>query len=150
MAKLETWISPVQKIDDPIEVVVTDRYVDPETGEPAKWTLVPLDSDRTEEIQEACMETVTDPQTGAVTRQLNALKYVNGLTAETLKDPNLRDPQIQEFYGTKGSAVKTLGKMLRVDEKDVLIKEINKIYKLNPAALQEMVDDAKNGSEKDN
>lgn len=149
MAKLETWISPVQKIDEPIEIVVSDRFVDPETGEPAKWTLVPMDSDRSEQIQEACMESVKDPISGVVTKQLNGLKYVNGLAAETIKDPDLRNPDIQEFYGTKGSAVKTLGKMLRSDEKDVLITEINKIYKLNPAMLEEMVDDTKNGSEKD-
>ena len=143
MAKLETWINPVKKIDEPIKIVVTDRYVD-ENGEPAKWTLVPLDSAQTEKIQEACMEPVQNPETGLVSKQLDGLKYVNGLAAETITDPNLRDPKIQEFYGTKGSAVKTLGKMLRSDEKDTLINEINKIYKLNPQMLKDMVDDAKN------
>lgn len=149
MAKLETWINPTKKIDEPIEIVVSERFVD-ENGEPAKWTLVPLDSAKTEQIQEACMEPTQNPQNGTVTKQLNGLKYVNGLAAETIKDPNLRDPKIQEYYGTKGSAVNTLGKMLRSDEKDVLITEINKIYKLNPEMLKEMVDDAKNESKKDN
>lgn len=142
--KLETWINPVQKIDEPIEVVVSERFIDPETKKPAKWVLVPVDSERSEQIQEACMEVVQDPISGTVTNQLNGLKYVNGLAAETIKDPDLKDPDLQEFYGTKGSAVRTLGKMLRSDEKDVLITELNKIYKLNPAMLQEMVDDAKN------
>lgn len=149
MAKLETWINPVKKIDEPIEIVVTERFVD-ENGEPAKWTLVPLDSSRTEQIQERCMEPVQNPETGMVTKQLDGLKYVNGLAADTIKEPNLRDPKIQEYYGTKGSAVETLGKMLRSDEKDILINEINKIYKLNPQMLKDMVDDAKNESRKDN
>lgn len=149
MAKIETWISPVEKIDEPIEVVVSERFVD-EKGEPAKWTLVPLDADRTEQIQAACMDNVENPRTGVLTKQLDSFKYINGLTAETVREPDLRDEKIQEAYGTKGSAVRTLNKMLRSDEKDILVAEINKIYRLNPEALKEMVDDAKNESKKDN
>ena len=142
MAKLETWISPVKKINEEVKVVVSDRFVDPETGKPAEWTLTPLNADRTEAIQESCMIQTTHPKTGAFVKQLDTLKYINGLIAETVTDPNFRDPDIQEFYGTKGSAVKTMNTMLSPNEKDVLTREVTKIYRVN--GLDDMVEDAKN------
>lgn len=142
MAKLETWISPIKKINEEVKIVVSERFIDPETGEPAEWTLTPLNAAKTEAIQENCFIQTIHPKTGQLVKELDSFKYINGLIAETVTEPNLRDPQLQEFYGTKGSAIKTMNTMLSPNEKDVLTREVTKIYRVN--GLDDMVEDAKN------
>lgn len=150
MPKLETWINPVKKINEPIHVAISERFIDPETGEPALWTLTPVDAGRNEQIQEACMEKVYDEIKKTTSKQLNNLKYVNGLTADTVTDPDLRNKDLWKALDPPAtSAVDALNKLLNPEEKNDLIKEINKIYKLNPDMLEEMIDDAKNASQTD-
>lgn len=144
MPKIEAWLKPVKKINEPIKVTISERYIDPETGEPALWTLTPVSAGRAEKIQEQCMEPVKNLKTGTTVKQLNNLKYINALTADTVTDPDLRNKDLQEAFQTKGSAVATMNEMLSPEEKNVLIEEINKIYRLNPDILEEAIEDAKN------
>lgn len=143
MSNLETWINPVKKIGEPVKVVISDRFVDKDTGEPQEWTLTPLTAKRVDEIQEVCMKKEWNARINNYTKELDPLKYLNGLAAETVTDPDLRDPKIQAYYGTK-SAVDTLVTMLFPSEKNKLLEEINKIYELNPAVFEDMKKDAKN------
>lgn len=143
MIALETWINPTKKIDEPVRIKVSDRFVDPETGEAALWTLTPVDANKSERIQTACMEDTRNIRTGTLTKQLNGLRYLNGLTAATVTDPPVQDKDFQKALGVS-SAVDAINTMLSPSEKNTLAEEINRIYQLNPSYLEDAVEDAKN------
>lgn len=144
MIKLDTWIKPVKDYKEPVQFVVSDRFIDKETGKPAEWTLAQIGPDRSEKIQEQCMIDIRDPETKQIARQLDNIKYVNALTVETIVEPNLRDPDIQEAYGTTGSAVSTLNAMLSIPEKNRLLQKTVEIYNLDQDILGEEIEDVKN------
>lgn len=144
MAKLTTWLKPVKNYDDPIYFVVSERFIDDETGEPAAWTLKEVSAAQAERIQEQSFDTVSDPVTKRITKELNAQKYLNGLAAETIVDPDLRDKELQKVLGTTGSAVQTLNQMLSFKERNRLNKKISEIYELEEDTLNLKKEDAKN------
>lgn len=144
MIKIETWLNPVEKINEPIRVAISKRFIDPETGKPAEWELTPIDAGRNEEIQKYCFENAGTTRGGQVKRVFNDIKYLNALAAATVTEPNLGDPDLQAAYGTTGSAADTLNKMLSIDEKNTLIKKIVEIYNADETVTREIIEDAKN------
>lgn len=144
MAKLTTWLKPIKNYDDPIYFVVSDRFIDEETGKPAVWTLKEVSAAQAERIQEQSFDTVSDPTTKRITKELNAQKYLNGLAAATVVEPDLRDGELQKALGTPGSAVQTLNQMLSFKERNRLNKKISEIYELEEDSLNQKKEDAKN------
>lgn len=144
MAKLTTWLKPVKNYDEPISFVVSDRFIDEETGEPAAWILKEVSAAKAEQIQNHCFETVTDPATNRTTRELNGQMYLNGLAAETVVEPDLRNPELQEMLGTTGSATDTLNQLISFKERNRLNKKISEIYELDQDTLNQKKEDAKN------
>lgn len=141
---ISKWYKQNRKEDKPVRIQLSKHFVDELTGEPLYWTLTPLTTDRVEWLQERSMENIKNPQTGQVTRELNGLRYLNGLAAETITDPDLKDPELQETYDSVGSTVTTMNRMLAPDEKNKLLLEINKMYKLNPEYQDLVVEEVKN------
>lgn len=143
MPKLETWIKPVRDFKEPVAFAVSDRYIDQDTGKPAEWTLVQVDPARSERIQEQCFISVKDPETGNTTRELDNIRYLNALMAETIQEPDLRDKELQACYKTS-NATETLNRMLSIAEKNRLIRKITELYNLDQDILGEEIEDVKN------
>lgn len=137
------WLKPNRIDDPPVKIVITERFKD-EKGNPIPWTFQKLSAKETDELQEACMKQSYNPVTKSQTMQIEGLKYINALAARTIIDPNLKDKELQESYGTLGSEVDTMNAMLYPEEKDKLAEEINNLYRLDEDVLREKADDAKN------
>lgn len=143
---ISKWLKQNRMEDKEVKVQLSEHFKDPLTGEPYEWTLTPLTTDRVEELQENCMENVRNPLNGQMTRQLNGMRYLNGLAAETVSDPPLHDEELQNSYDSAGSSVLTMNRMLSPDEKTRLLQIISRMYKLNPTDQDEVVKDIKNAS----
>lgn len=141
---VDIWLKRNKKPNLPVKIQLSENFQDPVTGQTAFWTLTPLTAGQAEEIQEKCWINYTDPATGQPTRNLDAMKYINGLAARTVTEPDLLNKEIQEAYGTVGSAVNTLNEMLSPAEKNRLIEEINRMYNINSNADRNQINDVKN------
>lgn len=105
------------------EYIISDRFVD-ENGEPIKFKLRPMPTALEKLLSKECRKIKPD---GSV--EFDAEKYESEITEACVVYPDLRDVELQDFYGVQ-SASDLLNEMLNIGENRKLqeaIQDINGI-----------------------
>lgn len=101
--------------ENQVQFVVSDKFVDKETGKALPWTLREITADEDQQLKEQCTEITTDRRTGVRNEYFDQNKYIIGLACWGVADPNLEDSGLQKSYGVK-SSYRLLQKMLSAGE----------------------------------
>ncbi|MDR1693278.1 MAG: phage portal protein [Oscillospiraceae bacterium] len=87
------------------EVVVSKRFVNPETGEPELWKIKPITAKQHSALRRACMtsEPVPGGKKGQYTQQLDSSAYQAKMCAACTLYPDLNNTELQNSYGVMGA-----------------------------------------------
>lgn len=142
MSKYAAFMAGNVKKTENKRVVVSNRMVDLETGEPLAWEIRLLTAGENEEIQRRCMVNVpVAGQAGVYNRQLDQQSYVGEMAAASVVYPQLNDAELQDSYGVK-TAKDLLWAMLEPKEYTLLVGAVTSLGTVE--MLESLVDEAKN------
>lgn len=142
MAKsLSAFLSQNAKKVENKKLVVSDRFVDPETGAPMEWEFKAISSGENQKLRKKCTINVPIGNKGQYIPQVDIYTYQLKLAVTCTEFPNLNSAELQESYGVM-DAESLLGEMLLGPELDDYIAAITKHsgYQLE----SELIDEAKN------
>lgn len=92
-----------RKIDN-IKYVASNRFTDPETGEPMEWEICCITAEENSNIRKSCIKTLQVPgRKGQFTQELDANAYLAKVAARCTVFPNLYDTELQQSYGVYGA-----------------------------------------------
>lgn len=118
MSSLDAFLNPVYT-EKTIEVVVSDRFIDPETKEPAKFVLRTMSQDEKSAIRKRSM--VIDEINGNKFKQLDNDLFLGRCIVEACVSPDLKAAELGKKYGAVAPDT-VLKKMLNAKEYDRLAK----------------------------
>lgn len=131
----------VEKAEN-IKHVVSQRYKD-EEGNPLKWELKAITSEKDTEIRKSCTKRVaTNQKRTQFTQETDAELYLAKLAVNCVVMPNLHDAELQNSYGVMG-AESLLKTMLLPGEYNDMMEKIQEINGFD-VDINEMVEEAKN------
>lgn len=123
------------------KIVVSKRFKD-ENGKPIEWEIRAITTDENDEIMRKSMVNVPIVgQRGAVTRELDQIKYKAALLAESVVYPDLNDAELQDSYGVKTPEA-LIKKMLYPSEENFLLSVVSDYSDIE--ILDDKVEEAKN------
>lgn len=122
-------------------MVVSDRFVDPETGEPMEWEFRAISSGENQKLRKKCVVNVPVGNNGQYIPEVDVYSYQLKLAAASTVFPDLNNAELQDSYKAMG-AEELIGKMLMSNEFDDYVTAISKHsgYQLE----NELIDEAKN------
>lgn len=105
MAKsLSAFLAQNAKKIDNVTVAVSDRFVDPETGEPMQWEICCITAAENAALRKACMRTVPAPgKKGQFTQDFDANAYLAKIAVRCTVFPDLNNAELQNSYGVMGA-----------------------------------------------
>ena len=112
-----------KQIDD-VRVVVSERFLDEETGKPWEWVLHPISTKLVEEITKK--NTVTKLVNGKRVKETNEENLNADLLEQVVLFPRLNDAELQDSYGVT-NVNDLLGTMLYPGETQELIKALEDV-----------------------
>jgi len=92
----------------------------------APWILRSLGADEFTQIRRQATKKVRS-KTGQIIQDTDSEKLSDLLVEASVTQPNLRDEELQEYYGTPGNAVGTARRMLKVGQFLDLTRAINEL-----------------------
>lgn len=104
-------------------------------------TIRSLNAEEMNDLRKNATVKTRNKKTGQIVTELDQDKLVDLLMVESIKQPDLKDANLQEFYGTPGNAGKTLRKMLKAGQYDDLATAIQE---LNGYEVNDLVEEIKN------
>lgn len=128
----------VEKIPNK-KVVVSPRFKDAK-GNPVEWEIKAISCNENEDLQRQAMVSRKQPN-GQVTRELDSIKYLALLVAESVVFPDLLNAKLQDSYGVK-TPTELLKKMLYPREFNSLAEIVTAFSQVDN--LADKVDEAKN------
>lgn len=128
----------VEKIPNK-KVVVSPRFKDGK-GNPIEWEIKAISCNENEDLQRQAMVSRKQPN-GQVTRELDSIKYLALLVAESVVFPDLLNAKLQDSYGVK-TPTELIKKMLYPREFNSLAEIVTAFSQVDN--LAEKVDEAKN------
>lgn len=130
-----------KKIDN-VSFVASDRFVDPESGEPMLWEICCITAAENANLRKACIRTVPVPgKKGQFTQDFDANAYLAKVAVRCTVFPNLNDAELQSSYGCMG-AEQLLTTMLSPAEFEDYSTKVLRVNGFQTG--DEMVEDAKN------
>ena len=138
---LSAFLSQNAKKIENKTMVVSDRFVDPETGKPMEWEFRAISSGENQKLRKKCTVNVPVGNKGQYIPQVDIYTYQLRLAALSTVFPNLNSAELQTSYNAM-EAEDLLGKMLMSNELDDYIAAISKHsgYQLE----SELIEEAKN------
>lgn len=138
---LSAFLSQNAKKVENKKIVVSDRFVDPETGKPMEWEFRAISSGENQKLRKKCTINVPVGNKGQYIPQVDIYTYQLKLATKCTVFPDLNNAELQNSYNAM-DAEELLGKMLLGSELDDYIAEITQHsgYQLE----SELIDEAKN------
>ncbi len=125
------------------KVVVSPRFVDPQSGKPMEWELRALTSQEDESLRRACTKNVPVPgKKGHYLPQLDTNQYMAKMAVACTVYPDLNDSVLQDSYHVMG-AENLLKTMLLAGEYTDYLQQVQSICGFD-TSFQDKVDQAKN------
>ena len=125
------------------KVVVSKRFVDPETKKPMEWEVAAITSEEDDQLRKDNTKRMPVPgKKGVLIPETNYTAYLADLAARCTIFPNLNDKALQDSYKVMG-AKELLKKMLLPGEYDEYLATIQKINGFD-IGMDEIVEEAKN------
>ena len=128
----------VEKIPNK-KVVVSPRFKDGK-GYPIEWEIKAISCTENEDLQRQAMVSRKQPN-GQVTRELDSIKYLALLVAESVVFPDLLNAKLQDSYGVK-TPTELIKKMLYPREFNSLAEMVTAFSQVDN--LADKVEEAKN------
>lgn len=128
----------VEKIPNK-KVVVSPRFKDGK-GNPIEWEIKAISCTENEDLQRQAMVSRKQPN-GQVTRELDSIKYLALLVAESVVFPDLLNAKLQDSYGVK-TPTELIKKMLYPREFNSLAEMVTAFSQVDN--LADKVEEAKN------
>ena len=128
----------VEKIPNK-KVVVSPRFKDGK-GNPIEWEIKAISCTENEDLQRQAMVSRKQPN-GQVTRELDSIKYLALLVAESVVFPDLLNAKLQDRYGVK-TPTELIKKMLYPREFNSLAEMVTAFSQVDN--LADKVEEAKN------
>lgn len=128
----------VEKIPNK-KVVVSPRFKDSK-GNPIEWEIKAISCTENEDLQRQAMVSRKQPN-GQVTRELDSIKYLALLVAESVVFPDLLNAKLQDSYGVK-TPTELIKKMLYPREFNSLAEIVTAFSQVDN--LADKVEEAKN------
>ena len=123
--------------------VLSDRFVDPETGEPMEWEICAISANAIKKLRQDCMRNYPMPggKKGQFIQQLDSQLFQLRMSAKCTVFPDLNSPELQGSYGVMDDE-SLLGAMLIGGEFDELYVQVQELcgYELQ----DNLVEEAKN------
>lgn len=136
MSKLRAFFKENIKAIGEVEFVVSERFIDEETGKPIPFKLVAISARRDSDLRSNCYKTNKYNQP-----EFDAEKYNRNFLAACVLEPDLKNQELQDNYGVK-SAEDLLTIMLTSGEFVKLFTKAQEINGYNDP--QKRVEEAKN------
>lgn len=136
MSKLRAFFKENIKAIGEVEFVVSERFIDEETGKPMPFKLVAISARRDGDLRSNCykINALNQPE-------FDAEKYMRNFTAASVVEPDLKNQELQDNYGVK-SAEDLLSIMLTAGEFNKLTAKLQEISGFSTP--QKKVEEAKN------
>lgn len=142
MSNLQAFFAQNVEKPDIVERVVSERFKD-ENGNPIKWKIGAVTSDKDAAIRKECTRKVPMPgQRGVYMPETDIDLYTTKLIVESVIFPDLRNAELQDSYGVKGAEA-LLRKMLLPGEFIELSKVVQEVNGYDKS-MDELVEEAKN------
>jgi len=125
------------------KVVVSKRFVDPETEKPIEWEVAAITSEEDDLLRKDNTKRMPVPgKKGVMVPETNYTAYLADLAVKCTVFPNLHDKDLQNSYSVMG-ARELLKKMLLPGEYDEYLATVQKINGFD-VGMDELVEEAKN------
>lgn len=136
MSKLRAFFKENIKAIGEVEFVVSERFIDEETGKPMPFKLVAISARRDGDLRSNCykINALNQPE-------FDAEKYMRNFAAASVVEPDLKNQELQDNYGVK-SAEDLLSIMLTAGEFNKLTAKLQEISGFSTP--QKKVEEAKN------
>ena len=143
MRSLSSFLSDRLTPEENVLYVVSDRFLDAETGQPEQWEIKRITAKENSAIRKACMRTVPVPggRKGQYTQDFDANLYQAKVSAACTVWPDLDSAELQDSYHVVG-AENLLQAMLRPGEFEdysAMVLEVNGFKNKD-----DLIDEAKN------
>jgi len=143
MSNLTAFLSQNALKPENEKVVVSKRFVDPETKKPMEWEVAAITSEEDDQLRKDNTKRMPVPgKKGVLIPETNYTAYLADLAARCTVFPNLNDKALQDSYKVMG-AKELLKKMLLPGEYDEYLATIQKINGFD-IGMDEIVEEAKN------
>jgi hypothetical protein len=118
---------------------------DPKTGEDKTivFTIRSLNSDEVDEAQRRATTRTKDKKTRQFISESDPSKFMDNMIEKSVIVPDLQDAQLQEYWGTQGSAIRTLKAMLKAGEYADLATQVSALSGYDED-VDDLVDEIKN------
>lgn len=140
---LSAFLSQNAKKVENKKIVASDRFVDPETGEPMEWEIKAISTTEIKKIRKNCTHSVPMPggKKGQFIQQTDTGAFEMKLAVKSTVFPDLNNSELQDSYGVMG-AESLLGVMLTGGEFDEYFAKISELcgYDLE----NDLIEEAKN------
>lgn len=137
MSKLKAFLQP-SAAGKTKKIVVSDRFKD-DDGVIQPFIIQAISQEENEALSNKCRD--DQVINGIPVRMLNDTAYARALMLACVKEPDLKDSELCQYYGTMDPE-DVLGKMLSIGEYQTLSKEIMSINGIK--SKQEILEEAKN------
>lgn len=98
-----------------VKFVVSEKFVDKETGKPMPWTIREITAEEDQALKEKYTEITTDRRTGVRNEYFDQNSYIIGIAMLGVVEPDLEDPGLMQSYKTN-KPDKVLQRMLSAGE----------------------------------
>lgn len=124
-------------------IQVSDRFVDPETGEAEFWEIRALDAAEQDECEKRATKMVRVGKTDRYEAKTDNVLFGMYTVTKAVVYPNLLDKELQESYGVQTPEA-LLNRMLKPGERSILINACNKLNGYVNPGVDEAIDESKN------
>ncbi len=129
------------KMPENVKAVISNRFIDENTGEPELWELRAITEDEHAAIKDAC--TSKNLFKGRMTTNFNSARYNKMLAAASVVYPDLKNAELQKDHSVVGAEA-LLGKILLPGEMTALQQLVTEINGFDIEKLAAGMDTVKN------
>lgn len=142
MSTLQAWLNPTKESKTE-EVIISDRFIDPETKKPVPVKIRTITQDENDQLVKR--STVRQKEKGQVYETMDKSKYQGSLVVSCTVEPDFRNAELCKAYG-EVDPNKVPGKMFWAGEFGKLVEAILKINGFRDPETEsiELAEEAKN------
>lgn len=122
MTEVQDWLVDKNDLNEVVSVKIAEKL--------PEFKIRTLTGTELHNLQKSAIQKVRS-RSGQITQETDTDKFMNNLIEESVVEPNLKDNQIQEYYGTIGDAAGTVRAMLTAGQYQKLTEKISDISGLN-------------------
>lgn len=137
MASIKDFMIPLENLEPETKEVNFKKY-------PFPFILESITEEENKKIRKQATISRMDKRSRQPIQEFNSELYMGKLVVRCLKEPDVEDEEIQNHFGTTGSGVDTLQKMLTPGEYARLLESVQEINGFDDDDINSLKEKAKN------